>query len=467
MRRAGPSSTGNDESPGSRLRPLSVWELNEGADALLADAFGALWVEGEITRFLAHRSGHWYFTLKDSRAAVSCAMFRGRNQRVKFRPADGQQVLVLATAGVYAAAGRYQLVVEAIEPRGAGAAALALAQLKKKLAAEGLFDPDRKKPLPGLPTHIALVTSPEGAAVRDVLRVLRRRFAGVRVTVCPCAVQGDAAPRDIVRALQRAAALEPDVVLLVRGGGSREDLAAFDDESVVRAVAACPVPLVSGIGHEIDTTLADLAADLRAATPSAAAEVVVRERAELRARVAEWLKALARAQRHHIHRRRLRLQHCSGSRGLHGVPLRLERLHMHLGEVQHRLERAVRRRVSDSRRALAETAERLSPRRMARDLAARRHQLAEALQALAQAERGVLAERRRRLLTLTSRAETLSPFAVLSRGYALVTADDRRLVRDAADLRAGQSLHLRFARGAARARVEEILPSPPPRRKPS
>ncbi len=467
MRPADSSRPGSDQPPGSRLRPLSVAQLNEGADALLGDGLGALWVEGEITRFLAHRSGHWYFTLKDADAAVSCAMFRGRNLRVRFRPEDGQQVLVLATAGVYVPAGRYQLVVEALEARGAGAAALALAQLKKKLAAEGLFDPERKQPLPGLPSHIALVTSPEGAAVRDVLRVLRRRFAGVRVTICPCAVQGDGAGKQIIEALDRATTTGAEVVLLVRGGGAREDLAAFDTEDVVRAVAACPLPVITGIGHQIDTTLADLAADLRAATPSAAAEVVVRERSELRARVGALARALARAQRGILQRRRLRLGACTGSRGLHRVPLRLERLQMHLGEIQHRLERAIRAQSSTSRRRLDALCQRLSPRRMATDLAAHRRKLATSLHALARAQREVLSDRRRRLLALTSRAETLSPLAVLSRGYALVTDAEQRLVRDAATVHEGQVLHLRFARGAARVRVEAILPSPPSRRKPS
>ena len=245
---------GDSARPGSRLRPLSVSELNVSADQALQDALGPVWVLGEISRFTAHRSGHWYFTLKDADAAVSCAMFRGKNARVRFRPDEGLEVLALARPSVYTPQGRYQLVVEALEPKGAGAAALALRQLRERLAAEGLFDEERKQALPGLPKRIGIVTSREGAALRDVLRVLRRRFAGVDVLLAPALVQGPDAPEEIVAGLWALDARGLDVILLVRGGGAREDLAAFDDERVVRAIAECSTPIVSGVGHEIDTS---------------------------------------------------------------------------------------------------------------------------------------------------------------------------------------------------------------------
>ncbi len=452
--------------PGSRLAPLSVGDLNRAADAVLADAIGPVWVRGELVRFLAHRSGHWYFTLTDGRASVSCAMFRGRNRRVPFEPRDGLEVVVLAVPGVYEPQGRYQLVVEAMEPLGAGAAALALEQLRRRLAAEGLFDPGRKRPLPLLPRTIGVVTSADGAALRDVLRVLRRRFAGVRVVLAPATVQGKDAPAEIAAALARLDRHGPDVILLVRGGGAREDLAAFDDERVVRAVATCETPVVTGIGHEIDTTLADLAADVRAPTPSAAAEIVVREREELLGRVRSLRDRLARAARHRLAALRGRVRELVAARGLRAFPVRLQRLLGHVAELDRRLEARVRSLLGDRRRRLAGLAGRLSPRALAARLAERRSRVRAVREALAAAARAGIEARRARLGRLAARLEGMSPLRVLARGYALVTRDGPRgpLVTDAASLGPGDAVHVRLARGAFDAKVLETHAGegPPP-----
>lgn len=454
-----PAGDGGAERPGTRLRPLTVSELNRGADAVLRDAWGMLWVVGEISRLVIHRSGHWYFSLKDAKATVSCAMFRGRNRRLRFKPEEGLEVLALATAGVYPPQGRYQLVIEDVEPRGRGAEALALAQLRKKLAAEGLFDEARKRSLPAAPRTIAVASSPDGAALRDVIRVLRRRFAGARVVISPCAVQGERAGSEIVRALARADRLEPDAILLVRGGGSREDLAAFDDEQVVRAVAACRAPVVTGIGHEIDTSLADLAADARAATPSAAAEMVVREKRELLDRLRSLRTALTRVTRHRLELYRGRLSALAGSAGMARLPRRIERRRLHLAELHRRLERAARGRLVRDRARLEQLYRRLSPEGLRAGWQRRRHRLATLRGQAATGLRARLGGHRRRLAALAGRLEALSPLAVLARGYSLVQRGDAAgaIVEDAGTLRPGELVHLRFARGAARAEVTEII----------
>lgn len=448
---------GDDARPGSRLRPLSIKELNVGADQALQDALGPLWVLGEISRFTAHRSGHWYFTLKDADASVSCAMFRGKNARVRFQPEEGTEVLALALPGVYTPQGRYQLIVESLEPKGAGAAALALRQLRDRLAAEGLFDAERKQPLPGLPRRIGVVTSREGAALRDVLRVLRRRFAGVDVLLAPTLVQGPQAPEDIVAALWALDARNLDVILLVRGGGAREDLAAFDDERVVRAIAECATPVVAGVGHEIDTTLADLAADLRAPTPSAAAEVVVRERVELVETLAAWTSRLARAASHTLVLRRERLASLAGSRGLGAVPRRLASARAHLSGRTRELEDTIEERLGESRTELAALVARLDPQTHQGRVIARRRMASVMQNRLASRARARVAEERRRLAAAASALHALSPLAVLGRGYALVRHEER-VVRDAQELSIGDNIRVRFARGEADARITALRP---------
>jgi exodeoxyribonuclease VII large subunit len=297
-----------DAQESKEPKVLSVSDLNRYIKELLEGQFATIWLKAEISNFKAHTSGHFYFSLKDSRAQISAVMFRGYNGQLRFRPEDGMEVLVRGKITVYEPRGNYQIFCEMMEPVGAGALQKAFEQLKAKLQKEGLFDEARKRPLPALPRHIAIVTSPTGAAIRDMLNVLGRRFKGAHVTVIPCKVQGDAAPGEIVEAIKLAQKLKDvDVMIVGRGGGSIEDLWAFNDERVARAIAAARVPVISAVGHEIDFTIADFVADLRAPTPSAAAELVVRNAADLVDRLRGYQRALtlALAQRMNFSREQL------------------------------------------------------------------------------------------------------------------------------------------------------------------
>ncbi len=260
---------------------LSVTDLNRQARMTIEQRFNQIWVSGELSSFARPSSGHWYFTLKDAKAQVRCAMFANANRRARLQPANGQQVLLRGRVSLYEGRGEFQIIVEHMEPAGEGALRAAFDALKRQLDAEGLFDTTRKRALPDMPQHVAVVTSPTGAALKDVLSVWQRRFPALKVTVVPTAVQGADAEVDIRTALQRAAALAPEVILLTRGGGSMEDLWVFNAESIARSIAALEIPVVSAIGHEIDVSITDFVADLRAPTPSAAAELIVPDGDEL------------------------------------------------------------------------------------------------------------------------------------------------------------------------------------------
>src|SRR5271169_4425635 len=281
-----------------------VWkvsELTERIGDLLEGAFSDVWIEGEVSNYHAAQSGHLYFTLKDARSQIRCVCFRDQVRGLKFRPEDGLHITVRGSLGVYEPRGEYQVYVSHIEPVGLGALQLAFEQLKKKLQEEGLFDAARKKPLPILPRCIGVVTSPTGAAIRDILRVLKRRFANVHVQIYPVKVQGEGAAAEVVAALRHFnRAKLADVVIVARGGGSLEDLWAFNEEIVARAIAASEIPIITGIGHEIDFTIADFVADLRAPTPSAAAEIVVRSRQEFERHIAEAYRNLAQQIRYRL-----------------------------------------------------------------------------------------------------------------------------------------------------------------------
>src|SRR5580692_12739975 len=287
----------------------SVSRLNREVRTLLERGFGMIWLEGEISNFSRPSSGHWYFSLKDAGAQVRCAMFRQRNMSCTFTARDGQKVLVRARIGLYEPRGEFQLLVEHMEDAGLGALRRRFDELAAKLAAEGLFAPERKRPLPGLPKRIGVITSPSGAAIHDILHVLARRFAAIPVLLYPVAVQGAAAAAEIVAALNLAGRrAECDVLILARGGGSLEDLWAFNDEALARAIAASPIPVVSGIGHETDFTIADFAADVRAPTPSAAAELVVRSRDEFERHIAVHQRHLVQQMRYLLSQRRHRVR---------------------------------------------------------------------------------------------------------------------------------------------------------------
>ncbi|KFN45350.1 exodeoxyribonuclease VII large subunit [Arenimonas metalli] len=435
------------------LRPS---QLNALARDLLEGSFPQVWVEGEISNFSRPASGHAYFTLKDERAQVRCALFKPKAQALRFAPRDGLQVLARGRLTLYEARGDYQLVLDHMEEAGEGALRRAFEQLKARLAAEGLFEAARKRPLPAFPRRLGVITSPRGAAVRDVLSVLGRRFPLLPVDVLPVPVQGDGAAAQILDMLRRAAGSgRYDVLLLTRGGGSLEDLWAFNDEALARAIAASPVPVVSAVGHEIDTSLSDFAADLRAPTPSAAAELLVPEQGELQARLAQrhrQLQALlarmnaARAQR--ADQAFLKLQALRPQ-------LRLERGRGRLAKLQHRLDLAVAQALSARAERAARLLRRLDQQHPRRRLQEQRHRLQLLGQALANAPDRLLPPRRLRLAGLARALASVSPLATLARGYSILReGDGGPVVRRADQVRAGDALEARLAEGRLRLRVE-------------
>lgn len=387
--------------------PLSVGELLGLVAGNFEREFSHLLVVGELTAVNRAASGHVYFTLTDESASVDGVIWRGDAFRLAFQPRQGDAVVVRGRMGVFARSGRMQLYANAMKPVGAGAAQRALEALRRKLAAEGLFAPERKRPLPYLPSVVGIVTSRTGAALHDILVTIGRRFPGLHVVLAPSVVQGAEAPRSIVAALARLAAFgRCDVVIVGRGGGAAEDLAAFNDEAVVRALASFPVPVVSAVGHEVDTSLCDLAADLRAATPTAAAEAVVPVRRDL-----------------------------------------LEEVET----ARHRLRSAVQRRVAEFRMGIDATGGRL--RHPAARIAELRQRGDRAAMLLERALRARVAGPLRRLAELASALDALSPLAVLERGYSLAAGANGQLVRDAAQLATGERVELRFHRGRAGADI--------------
>jgi exodeoxyribonuclease VII large subunit len=396
--------------PAALVTPITVSQLAQRVRETLDAGLGECWVVGEISNFRVPPSGHFYFILKDGRSQVAAVMFRSANQVLPFRPEDGMEVTVRGRVSLYEVRGTLQLYVDSMEPRGLGSVQLALEQLKKRLALEGLFDASRKRPLPFLPHGIGIATARRGAAIHDMLVVLRSRLPGARVVVRPVRVQGKEAPPDIVQAIAELNSVRAiDVIIVGRGGGSLEDLWAFNDERVARAIAASRAPIVSAVGHEIDVTVADLVADRRAPTPTAAATLVVPDRRQL----TQWLDQTALT-----------------------------------------LRAAVIRQLRQRRERLALQARQLrDPRRVLKLLRQRIDELAERARRAASA---TVRLGHQRLRGAAERLQALSPLAVLERGYSITRrADDGSVVRDAAALAEGDALQLTFARGAARVRVEE------------
>ena len=434
----------------------TVSRLNREARALLERGFGLIWLEGEISNFARPSSGHWYFSLKDAAAQVRCAMFRQRNALLRFVPRDGQRVLVRARVGLYEPRGEYQLIVDHVEDAGVGALKLEFEQLSAKLAAEGLFDAARKRPLPRLPRRIGVITSPTGAAIRDILHVLARRFPAAAVLLYPVPVQGAQAAAEIREALQLAARrAECDVLILARGGGSLEDLWAFNDEALARAIVASPIPVVSGVGHEVDFTIADFAADVRAPTPSAAAELVVPDGEEWLRRFAGYEARLAQGVRRHLRDARERLGWLAGRAAQAGPSARLANEMQRLDELEQRLRRSLRERFADWRSALAERRSQLWRDNPAVRLREAGLRLSDLRARLRSAGQGALRAARERLLPLVRTLQAVSPLATLDRGYAIVSSATGRIVRDPADAPPGTAIEARLARGRIRATVDE------------
>jgi exodeoxyribonuclease VII large subunit len=392
---------------------LGVGQLIAGLKGLLEQQVGRVWVVGEISNLHQARSGHAYFTLKDEDGQMRAALFRGNASRVRFDLEEGLEVVAEAEVSIYAARGDLQLIVRSLEPLGVGALQLAFEQLRKRLQAAGFFDEERKRPIPEFPRRIGVVTSPTSAAVRDVLKIAARRFPATPILISPTLVQGDEAPEQIARAIRRlAGAHELDVILVVRGGGSLEDLWAFNTEAVAKAIVSSPIPIVSGVGHETDLTIADLVADARAPTPSAAAMHVLPDRAALAGLVGRDVRRLATAMDQQIETHRARIE---------------------------TLREILKARSPQARVAMARTRE------------------ARARLAAATAIRRRLDRRRRQLAEWAARLDALSPLSVLGRGYALVRRrEDGRIVRGAGDVSLEDELDVRLAEGSIAARVTRI-----------
>ena len=434
----------------------TVSRLTREARAVLEGSFPLLWVEGEISNLSQPASGHLYFSLKDPAAQVRCAMFRNKRLLLGFRPANGQQVLARVRVSLYEGRGDFQLVVEHLEPAGEGALRLEFERLKRKLAAEGLFDPALKRPLPAFPRQVGLITSPTGAAVRDLISVFGRRFPALPLVIYPAQVQGEGATAELLAMLALAnRRAECDVLILARGGGSLEDLQAFNDETLARAIRASAIPVVTGIGHEIDFTLADLAADQRGATPSAAAELVSPSVPHLQQRLAALDQRLRQAQGRYLEGLRYRCQ--TATHRLHRQhPLaELERRQQRTDDLERRLCEALRRRLDGLHRRRDQAGSRLLHLNPVTRLAVLRQRLTALDDRLRQAPSRQLALRREHLAGLALTLDALSPLGTLARGYAILRRGDTgELIRDASQVAVGELIAARLGRGNLTARIE-------------
>ncbi len=440
----------------SRQTPvISVSELNRRVRQLVEGGLPLLWVTGEISNFMRAASGHCYFSLKDERAQVRCVLFRHKAARLEFEPKNGAQVEVCALPTVYEARGEFQLGVETMRPAGLGALYEAFERLRKKLAAEGLFDADRKRAVPAFARSVGIVTSPAAAALRDVLITLRRRMPSVPVVLYPAPVQGEGAGDKLAQAVRTASARgEVDVLIVCRGGGSMEDLWEFNSEALVRAVSQCAIPVICGVGHETDFTLVDFVADARAPTPTAAAAMAIPDRQELAEQLGEIAGALALAARRLVEDRMQRTDYL-GKRLVHPG----ERIGMRLGQLSQlgaRLRQAQRNQTQTLALHLGVLRSGLVSGRP--DLAGLRARYRDFASRLTNAGRTHFETRRQRLQALSAHLDHLNPQAVLSRGYSIVTLDDGVIVRDSKQLEIGAPVNLTLARGSARARVEEARP---------
>jgi exodeoxyribonuclease VII large subunit len=447
------------ENPSLPPRPdrdiYSVSRLNREVRILLERGFGSLWLEAEISNFARPSSGHWYFSLKDAAAQVRCAMFRQRNMLCAFTARDGQKVLVRARIGLYEPRGEYQLIVDHMEDAGLGALKRQFEELSARLSSEGLFAVERKRPLPSLPMRIGVITSPTGAAVRDILHVLARRFPAAAVLIYPVPVQGAQAAAEITAALELAGRrAECQVLILARGGGSLEDLWAFNDERLARAIVASPIPVITGIGHEVDFTIADFAADVRAPTPSAAAELVVPDAQEWLDAFVQFATRLQRCMRRRLEDRRERLRWLIGRAALVSPTARLGAQAQRLDELDQCLVRAMRRRLQEHGERLRWLSGRASLVSPSARLKLQLSRLEGLEQRLGRSWRQAMSSRREKLLPLLRTLHAVSPLATLERGYAIVSLESGDILRDAADAKPGTLIEARLARGRVRARVE-------------
>ncbi|MDH5435244.1 MAG: exodeoxyribonuclease VII large subunit [Gammaproteobacteria bacterium] len=434
---------------------FTVSRLNREARDILEGHFSLIWLEGELSNVARPASGHIYFSLKDASAQVSCAMFRGRNQLIRFKPQDGMQVLVRAQVSLYEARGNYQLIVEHMEEAGDGALLRAFEDLKKKLANEGLFEDAHKKPLPALPRQIGVITSPSGAAIRDILTVLKRRFPAIPVVIYPVPVQGEDAKTKIAHMLKQASERnECDVIILARGGGSLEDLWSFNEEIVARAIFDCAIPVISAVGHEVDFTIADFVADVRAATPSMAAELATPDQQE-------WLQSLTYLQTRLFNRVTKDLQ--SKTQQLDWLSKRLRHPGRYLQDIAQKLDEQEQRIKNAIRSSIKHAASRISElhahiRRHTPLHRIKEHQqqclnLAHRLQ---RSQADIINNKQQNISLLARALDAVSPLATLDRGYAIVNKlPENKLIRMATELKTGDQIETRLGKGRIVSTVTE------------
>ncbi len=437
-----------------RRRTFTVAELNARIRSLLEDEFEDVWVAGEISGCRLASSGHCYFTLKDKEAQLRCVCFRASLRYLKCKPRDGLAILARGRIDVFEARGEYQLLVEVIEPQGHGALQFAFEQLKLKLAAEGLFDAARKRPIPKLPRRIGLITSTSGAVIRDILQILERRFPGLHLRLYPALVQGEGSIEAVCRALDYFSRSGwPQVVVVARGGGSLEDLWTFNEESVARAIAACTAPVISAIGHETDFTIADFVADLRAPTPSAAAELVICTRQELLDEIAAAQKKLLQGARYRIAMCARRLQQQSLERMISTLGRSIGRRQQRGDELEYRLRDLARQELASRRRLFEELSMRLRRQDLRLRFATARGRIESANAALEHGMRLGLARSHRRLDPLLAHLTQLSPLKILDRGYAIVADGEGGIVKSPDQAPPGSTIGVRVAQGRLNALV--------------
>jgi exodeoxyribonuclease VII large subunit len=442
-----------DQAPGRRI--WRVADLVSAVRTTVERGYTDVWVEGEISNFRPSESGHLYFTLKDGDAQLRIVMFRSQARLLRFRPESGMQIIARGRVTIYDARGELQLSAEFLEPVGAGALQLAFEQLKARLAQEGLFDPSRRKPIPPLPRRIGIITSPRGAALQDMLNVLARRHENAGILIYPAQVQGETAPSEVAAGIKYFnRAKNVDVIIVARGGGSIEDLAAFNDEGLARTISASTLPVISAVGHETDFSIADFVADLRAPTPSAAAELVIESKHRLAEHLAHLHQRLDRATRYRLLMARNQLQELAQ----HGAFARIRDLMVQrsqrLDDLAHRLAANYRTLLHDYYRRLDVAAARVRHFDFRRSLAATRSQLDSGTETLVRAFRAHLAGNRSQLERLTAQLNALSPVKILDRGFALVFDSSGALVKDTAQLSSGAEISGRLARGSFTAQVK-------------
>ena len=431
---------------------LSVSDLNREARVTIESHFNDVWVLGEMSNFARPRSGHWYFTLKDERAQVRCAMFANRNRAVQMQPGDGQLVMIRGRVSLYEDRGEFQIIVDHMEPAGEGALRQAFDQLKVKLAAEGLFAAERKRPLPFYPNRLAVVTSATGAAFKDVRAVLARRYPALEILLFPCLVQGDQADVDIIRAMRAAVAYEPDVLLITRGGGSLEDLWSFNSEALAREIHNCPVPTVSAVGHEIDVTIADFVADVRAPTPSAAAELLSPDGSELLAEFADYEQHLTATTYRYIEHQILRVEN---------IALRiadpaaiLERQNEHVAHLQSRLNQNVTAKLKDAENRSIHLTARLKALTPQAQITALNQRVSDQRERLSRAVSESLTSKAAQLGHFARMLNSLSPLPTIDRGYGLVTNSNGDVISSIDQVKPGDKTTTYVADGTITATVE-------------